>query len=90
MEEIIQPNYYENKQSRRQPLKHMFVLRGGKTMDASFSSPTPEVLKEIKGKEGKITVLKNDRKITALDDDIHSLLARVLIMKETRTKATGE
>ncbi|KUP08432.1 hypothetical protein Q75_02920 [Bacillus coahuilensis p1.1.43] len=51
----------------------------------------PEELKHIEGKCGTITILKPSREVAATDEDIHSLLARILLKKQKRlAEATGE
>ncbi|WP_155814978.1 hypothetical protein [Bacillus coahuilensis] len=50
----------------------------------------PELIKEIEGKCGTIAVMKPSRPIKKTDADLHTLIARVLLMKEKRlAEATG-
>lgn len=50
----------------------------------------PELIKQIEGKCGTITVMNPSRPIKKTDADLHTLIARVLLMKEKRiAEATG-
>lgn len=41
-------------------------------------------VKQIEGKFGEIKILKPTRKILATDEDIHSLIARILLKRQKR------
>jgi hypothetical protein len=48
-----------------------------------------EVIHIIQGKHGQINILKPTRTVTQSDEDIHTLIARILLKKEKRL-ALGE
>ncbi|MGM0975825.1 MAG: hypothetical protein ACQEW2_23185 [Bacillota bacterium] len=74
---------------------HILSSRGGVAMEKQVQlqetqkEEQAEILKQIKGICGTITILKPSREIKETDEDIHSLIAKVLLMKEKRL-ATGE
>jgi hypothetical protein len=43
-----------------------------------------DIVHEIKGKYGVIRILKPERQINQADEDIYTLIARILIKKEKR------
>ncbi|GLB58690.1 hypothetical protein [Cytobacillus sp. NCCP-133] len=54
---------------------------GGKPLE---SLQTEQPVKQIEGKFGAINILVPDREVSATDEDIHSLIARILLMKQKR------
>jgi hypothetical protein len=48
-----------------------------------------QVLHTIQGEHGQINILKPQREVTKSDEDIHTLIARILLKKEKRL-ALGE
>ncbi len=75
---------------------HIMSSRGGVVVDVNYVSqeenieetPQTERITEIEGKCGTITVLKSSRPMKETHQDIHSLISKVLLMKEKRLQAT--
>ncbi|MDN4094332.1 hypothetical protein QYF48_16105 [Brevibacillus agri] len=57
--------------------------------DEISKSEEQEVHKEINGQFGTIRILKPHRQVTEADEDIHTLIARILLKKQERL-ASGE
>ncbi|AIF45633.1 hypothetical protein [Virgibacillus sp. SK37] len=75
------------------PKGHILSSRGGVAMNEDVQLQDSEQAKEIRQIEGKcgiITVFKPSRQIAETDEDIHSLIARVLLIKQKRLQAAGE
>lgn len=47
------------------------------------------LLSEIQGKYGNIKVMQSQRQITEADEEIHTLIARILLKKEKRLASRG-
>ncbi|MHA6252768.1 hypothetical protein [Oceanobacillus sp. CAU 1775] len=69
---------------------HTFPVRGWGNMNETSQPQQPEEIIKLEGKCGVITVLKHSHQNQHIDEDIHTLIARILLMKEKRLKATGE
>lgn len=67
------------------PVRHTLSLRGGSAMKEG----TPQGKVEVRGKYGIITVQHSASKPEEINEDINTLLARILIMKQKRL-AAGE
>ncbi|MEX2461089.1 MAG: hypothetical protein WD469_07270 [Paenibacillaceae bacterium] len=50
----------------------------------NFDLNAVELITEIQGKHGIIRILKQNRDMTEVDEDIHALIARILLKKEKR------
>ncbi|TWG29515.1 hypothetical protein [Geobacillus sp. C56-T2] len=76
----LQKKFHENKANPA----HIFVVKGTGGVglgNVNVKEETPEIHKEIKGQYGTIKILKPQREISDKDEDINSLLARILLME---------
>ncbi|MBS3678949.1 hypothetical protein KGF86_01855 [Ornithinibacillus massiliensis] len=87
----------ERLQESPTPQGHILSSRGGVVVQVEYNPKEehieelpPVKIKEIEGKCGTITVMKPSREVKETDEDIHSLIAKVLLMKQKRLQATGE
>jgi hypothetical protein len=76
-------NNKEKLQSNSKGPAHTLRKRdmGGETLE---SLQTEQPVKQIEGKFGAINILVSDRKVSATNEDIHSLIARILLKKQKR------
>jgi hypothetical protein len=66
---------------------HRAGVKGMETVTQP-SHPSHKIT-EIEGKYGTIKVFKSQREVSKTDEDIHSLIARVLLMKQKRLANNG-
>ncbi|MBE2914164.1 hypothetical protein HPK02_13815 [Anoxybacillus flavithermus] len=64
--------------------RHRAGVKGMETV----TQPSQQI-KEIEGKYGAIKVFQSQREVSKTDEDIHSLIARVLLMKQKRLANNG-
>lgn len=64
--------------------RHREGVKGMETV----TQPSQQI-KEIEGKYGAIKVFQSQREVSKTDEDIHSLIARVLLMKQKRLANNG-
>lgn len=63
---------------------HIFSDMGGIAVEKLQEETQEETIKQLTGKHGTINVILPNREIKETDEDINSLLARVLLMREKR------